>query len=345
MGSGLTYDSFGRITSLSAADAGGKTLTTSYFANDMVASQSQNGVTNTFQLDATLRQRQRLQGGGIEGTEVFHYDGPGDSPAWTERGSTWTRNIVGLGGELAAVQESGQEITLQLTNLHGDVSATAAINPAVTSLKSTSTYDEFGNPTSGSAGRYGWLGGKQRRTELPSGVIQMGVRDYIPAIGRFLSTDPVNGGSANSYDYADADPVNGLDLAGTCARKRCRPGRGSAGRRRAGRVSIPGPNCTFSAVATDETDGTSNHITVTGSWSCTKKTTAYAWTKYRLPSYDGKFHQGLREPKYAGNARTGHFTIREDWAFTEPFELKVCVKFFYARQSVKACKIVDVVYS
>jgi RHS repeat-associated protein len=216
MGRGLTYDNFGRITSLPATYAGGKTLTTSYFANDMVASQSQNGVTNTFQVDASLRQRQRLQAFGLEGTEVFHYDSSGDSPAWTERGSTWTRNIAGIGGELAAVQESGQEITLQLTNLHGDVSATAAINPAATSLKTTLGYDEFGNPTSGSAGRFGWLGGKQRRTELPSGVIQMGLRSYVPSLGRFLTPDPVQGGSANAYDYANQDPINQFDLAGDC---------------------------------------------------------------------------------------------------------------------------------
>jgi len=76
-------------------------------------------------------------------------------------------------------------------------------------------FDEFGNSEKGSAGRYGWLGGKQRRTELPSGVIQMGVRSYVPAIGRFISTDPVQGGSANAYDYTNADPVNGLDLGGT----------------------------------------------------------------------------------------------------------------------------------
>jgi RHS repeat-associated protein len=216
LGSEIAYDSFGRITSLPAAYAGGKTLTTSYFSNDMVASQSQNGVTNTFTLDASLRQRTRLQAGGVEGTEIFHYDGAGDSPTWTERGSIWTRNIVGLGGELAAVQESGKEITLQLTNLHGDVSATAAISPAVTSLKATFSSDEFGNPTSATAGRFGWLGGKQRRTELASGVIQMGARSYVPAMGRFLTPDPIQGGSANSYDYAFQDPINAFDLSGEC---------------------------------------------------------------------------------------------------------------------------------
>jgi RHS repeat-associated protein len=214
-GSGIAYDSFGRITSLPGAYAGGKTLETSYFSNEMVATQSQNGVTNTFGLDGSGRQRQRLQEGGLMGTEVFHYDGSSDSPAWTERGSTWTRDISGLGGELAAVQESGSEAVLQLTNLHGDVVATAALSPSVTKLKSTFSYDEFGNPVSGEAGRFGWLGGKQRRTELPSGVIQMGARSYVPGIGRFISKDPVLGGSANTYDYGNADPVNAMDLMGT----------------------------------------------------------------------------------------------------------------------------------
>lgn len=66
------------------------------------------------ELDSTLRQRQRLQAGGLEGTEVFHYAGPSDSPSWTERGSTWTRSIPGIGGELSATQESGKEVELLL---------------------------------------------------------------------------------------------------------------------------------------------------------------------------------------------------------------------------------------
>jgi RHS repeat-associated protein len=212
--SGMVYDNFGRITSLPAADAGGHALTTSYFATDMVATQSQNGISNSFELDASLRQRSRLQGGGLEGTEVFHYGGPGDAPSWTQRGSVWTRNIAGIGGELAALQESGKEITLPLTNLHGDVIATAAINPEVTALKGTFAYDEFGNLTSGTPARFGWLGGMQRRTELPSGTVQMGARSYVPGIGRFLSSDPIAGGSANAYDYGNADPVNQFDPSG-----------------------------------------------------------------------------------------------------------------------------------
>jgi RHS repeat-associated protein len=214
----LNYDDFGRITSLPGEFAGGKTLTTIYFSNDMVASQTQDGVTNTFQLDAMLRQRQRLQAGGLQGTEVFHYASASDSPAWTERGSSWTRNITGIGGELTGLQESGKEIELQLTNLHGDLSATAALSPSATALKATFRFDEFGNQTSGGFGRrLGWLGGKQRRTELKSGVIQMGVRSYVPDLGRFTSVDPIRGGSASAYDYANQDPINTTDLGGEAA--------------------------------------------------------------------------------------------------------------------------------
>ncbi|WP_432855147.1 RHS repeat-associated core domain-containing protein [Amycolatopsis sp. CA-161197] len=63
---------------------------------------------------------------------------------------------------------------------------------------------------------YGWLGEHQRSYEHTGGLslVQMGARPYSPLLGRFLSVDPEEGGSANDYDYVAGDPVNGLDLDG-----------------------------------------------------------------------------------------------------------------------------------
>ena len=248
LGSEIAYDNYGRITILRSAYSGGGTLTSTYYSNDLVRSQTQDGITNTYELDAALRKRQRTQSGGSGGTEIYHYAGDSDSPAWIDRGTAWSRNITGIGGELAAIQDSATGTTLQLTNLHGDMVATASLSIEATKPLATFEFDEFGNPKAGSAGKYGWLGGKQRRTELPSGVIQMGVRSYVPAMGRFTSVDPVTGGSANAYDYANADPVSNFDVEGTvveggikCTQRAPRPHKSI---HRPGRVNAVGTiNC------------------------------------------------------------------------------------------------------
>ena len=56
-----------------------------------------------------------------------------------------------------------------------------------------------------------------QKAEAGISTIEMGARPYVPGLGRFLRVDPVEGGSADDYEYAFGDPVNGFDLDGRCA--------------------------------------------------------------------------------------------------------------------------------
>ncbi|MGE3238355.1 MAG: RHS repeat-associated core domain-containing protein [Thermoleophilia bacterium] len=62
-----------------------------------------------------------------------------------------------------------------------------------------------------------YTGKWHKKLDTTSALVQMGVRLYDPALGRFLSVDPVDGGSANNYDYALQNPVNVYDLDGRWA--------------------------------------------------------------------------------------------------------------------------------
>jgi RHS repeat-associated protein len=59
-----------------------------------------------------------------------------------------------------------------------------------------------------------WTGKWSKKLDTTTNLIEMGARPYDPALGRFLSVDPVDGGSLNNYEYAGQDPVNAYDLDG-----------------------------------------------------------------------------------------------------------------------------------
>jgi RHS repeat-associated protein len=211
---GVKYSEFGNITNVPASDAGGSELTSTFYTDNQLASETQNGQTIGYNLDPAGRTRETVMTGKRAETVVSHYAGPGSAPAWTVNTSgETTRNIGSIGG-FAAVQYGTETPVLQLSNLHGDVIATAADNETETKLLSTADTSEYGVPTTSAPPKYSWLGAAEIPTELPSGVLDMGARSYVPQLGRFLQPDPRPGGSANSYSYTFGDPVNSSDPSG-----------------------------------------------------------------------------------------------------------------------------------
>jgi RHS repeat-associated protein len=220
---GYSYDALGRTLTIPAADAistGSKasitgSLTIGYYANDMIASQTQGGATRAYTLDPALNRIASISDGTT--TLVNHYSDPTDSPTWTSTGAGWTRNLLGPDGGFVGTQTDTGTVTLQLANLHGDIVATANDDPAAATASAQFSTTEYGQPetTSNAPETYGWLGTHQRSTQPLGGLILMGVRLYNPITDRFLTPDPIPGGNANPYLYP-TDPINQYDLNGTC---------------------------------------------------------------------------------------------------------------------------------
>jgi RHS repeat-associated protein len=236
------YDVLGRETSIPSVDTGtgGSTtagsISTTYRADDLVSTMAENGSSETFTYDpnGNVLSTATVAGTGSNlttGTTTNYYDG-GRSPAWTKEANgtvTVYFDAISQGNALdvtlgqagtSCLGSTAQTCTVNLSDLRGDIIATASITPGTGSVSGYSEQTEFGQPRSQSvqsavAPVYGWLGTHQKAANNLSGLVLKGVRVYNPTTGAFSSPDPMLEGNAGPYVYP-GDPINEFDLNGQC---------------------------------------------------------------------------------------------------------------------------------
>ena len=154
---------------------------------------------------------QETSGTGITFREM-QYDGLDLIAEYDGSGTLTARYVHGPGADEPLVQYAGSAVSTRQWLLADERGSIVAVTDWSGAAIQINSYDEYGAPAPGNAGRFGYTG----QVWLPeTGLYHYKNRAYHPELGRFMQTDPigVNGGM-NLYAYVGGDPVNYTDPLG-----------------------------------------------------------------------------------------------------------------------------------
>ena len=145
--------------------------------------------------------------------------------AWAQwTGTSMLRQLTLPGAVTVTLSSTGN--TFAYPNLQGH---TLTTGDGTTTSTGITVYDPYGqplDPTTHAIGtttaddhapnnRSGWHQGAIKITDTTgtTAITEMGARLYVPTLGRFLQTDPIEGGVDNDYTWP-TDPIGKADLDG-----------------------------------------------------------------------------------------------------------------------------------
>ncbi len=158
--------------------------------------------------------RLRALGGSAVADTLFVYDGVDVIAEYNPGGSLVRRYVHGPGMDEPLVWFEGAghsgSGTPDRRYLFADERGSIIAVEGGSTTKNS--YDEYGVPGSGNAGRFQYTG----QMWMPeAGLYHYKARAYNPELGRFMQPDPIGyGDGVNMYNYVAGDPVNSRDPTG-----------------------------------------------------------------------------------------------------------------------------------
>ncbi|MFC8536777.1 RHS repeat domain-containing protein [Streptomyces sp. NPDC057249] len=209
----FAYDKTGNTTKRTI---GTTTQNLTWDAEGHLATLTEAGKTSSYLYDADGN---RLITRNADGSSVLTLPN-GDQLNVAANGTKTGTRYYTHNGETIATR-TGSTISYLISDHQGTAMTAVAVGTLVITRRKQLPFGQLRTQQSTAFGNHGFVGG----TNDPTGLTHLGAREYDPALGRFLSVDPVidisQPAQMNAYSYAHNSPLTLSDPTGLCPADLC----------------------------------------------------------------------------------------------------------------------------